>query len=187
VAYTVPTGWANTLDHQPSYWLRPAADYLADPGSDGNGTTSGIYIWGNVGAALQTDACAERSDPRVRTDAASLAAWMRGLRGLDVRTAPPTEISGRPAIVLDLSLDRAHARTCPFGPFVPLIASRPDAPDAYMWGIGVDESIRMALVDLAGGHTVAVLVDGPADRRDALIAASEPVLASLRLTPGLPS
>ena len=42
VSVTVPQGWANTLDHQPAYWLRPVEDYYADPAEDGNDTSSGI-------------------------------------------------------------------------------------------------------------------------------------------------
>jgi len=184
VTYTVPKGWANTLDHQPAYWLRPAADYVADPGPDGNDTTSGIYIWGNVGAALQTHTCVEESDPSIKTTAASLAAWMKGLHGLQARVRPDTVISRHKAIVLDLTVNPARAQKCSFGTFVPLIASRPNAPDAYMTGIGVNESIRMMLIDFPGGHTTAVLIDGPTKQWQALLQASKPVLATLRLTSG---
>jgi predicted small lipoprotein YifL len=184
VTYSVPRGWANTLDHQPGYWLRPAADYLADPGSDGNDTTSGIYIWGNVAAARQSTACAEASDPSVMSDATSLAAWMKGLRGLEAKTRPDTEISGHKAVVLDLTLNPTKSQRCSSGPFTPLLASRPNAPDAYMTGIGANESIRMMLIDLPGGHTAAVLIDSPTKQWPALLDASKPILATLQLTPG---
>lgn len=184
VTHAVPSGWANTLDHQPAYWLRPAADYAADPGSDGNDTTSGIYVWGNVGAARQTDTCAEQSDPNIKTDAASLAVWIKGLQGLEAKARPTSEAGGHRAIVLDLTLNPARAQKCSFGPFIPLIASRPNAPDAYMWGIGVNEKIRIMLVELPEGHTAAVLIDGPTDQWEALLRAAKPILATLRLTPG---
>src|SRR5689334_18060685 len=104
VSVTVPQGWANTLDHQPAYWLRPAEDYYADPDTDGNGTSSGIYVWGDVAAARQGGVCAEISDPAVHTDARSLAKWMRGIKGVNATPRSGEVLSGLTATVMDLQL-----------------------------------------------------------------------------------
>ena len=53
-----------------------------------------------------------------------------------------------------------------------------------MTGIGGWESIRMMLIDLPGGHTAAVLIDGPTEQWPALLEASQPILAKLRLNSG---
>jgi hypothetical protein len=184
LSYTVPQGWANTLDHQPAYWLRPAVDYAADDSYDGNETTSGIYVWGDVAAARQGSSCAEWSDETVDTDPTSLSAWMAGLPGLVV--TPPTAgtIDGKSLVEFDIMLDAEVAPLCPWGRFVPLLAGRPGAEDSYMWGIGAGEQMRMRIIDLGDGHTASVIIDGPAEVFDELLQMSEPVIDSLRFSPG---
>lgn len=180
VTVTVPQGWANTLDHQPAYWLRPAEDYLADPADDGNDTSSGIYVWGDVAAAQQGGVCAEVSDTAVKTDARSLAAWMRTIDGVQAAPRPGERLGGRAATVLDLQL-AADPPLCEGAPYVVLIASRPGAPDAYGWGLGAGDRARLWLVDLGGGHTTGVFVVGPAERFTSLLVRAAPILRSLRL------
>ncbi|KQU68299.1 hypothetical protein [Phycicoccus sp. Root101] len=181
MSVAVPRGWANTLDHQPAYWLRPAQDYYADPDTDGNGTSSGIYVWGDVAAARQGGVCAEISDPAVHTDARSLAKWMRGIKGVTATPRSDEMLSGLTATVMDLQLG-ANPPKCEGNPYVALIASRPGAPDAYAWGLGKKEQTRLWLVDLGGGHTSSVFVIGPKETFEELLQRAQPILATLRLT-----
>lgn len=180
ISVTVPQGWANTLDHQPAYWLRPTQDYYADPATDGNGTSSGIYVWGDVAAARQGGPCAEISDPTVRTDARSLAKWMRSIKGVSAKPLPSESLSGLPATMLDLELG-ADPPQCDGSPYAVLIASRPGAPDAYGWGMGKGEQARLWLLDLGGGHTAGVFVIGPKATFGTLLRRAQPILATLKL------
>lgn len=181
VSVTVPQGWANTLDHQPAYWLRPVQDYYADPAEDGNDTSSGIYVWGDVAAARQDGPCAEISDPTVHTDARSLARWMQSIKGLRVKPLPSEPLSGVAATVVDLQLG-ANPPQCEGEPYAVIIASRPGAPDAYGWGVGEKNQARLWLLDLGGGHTSGVFVIGPKATFGALLSRAEPILATLKLS-----
>ena len=174
--YTVGPGWANTLDHLPSYWIRPKDDYLAD-GWDP--TTSGIYVWTNVAAAKQVSTCPEESDTKVPTGAASLADWLSGLPGLSITKRPSISIDGHRAIVLDVRVSGTSA-LC--GSDAPMLANRPGAPDKWVNGINISEAQRVMLFDLPEGHTAEVVVAGPRPRFQELVARSQPVIASLHFT-----
>lgn len=176
LTYTVGPGWANTLDHEPSYWIRPKADYLA---ADWDSTSSGIYVWVNVAAAKQVSTCPEKSDTKVGTGAASLADWLSGLPGLSVTKRPSTSIDGHRAIVLDVRVSGSSA-LC--GSDAPLLANRPGAPDTWVNGINASEAQRVMLFDLPGGHTAEVVVAGPRPRFEELVELSRPVIASLHFT-----
>lgn len=176
LTYTVGSGWANALDHVPSYWLRPQADYLA---ADWDTTTSGIYIWANVAAAKQVNTCPEESDTKVGTGAASIARWLSGLPGLSVKRQPSTSIDGHRAVVLDVRVSSTSA-LC--GSYAPLLANRPGVTDTWVNGISTSEAQRLMLIDLPGGHTTEVVVAGPRPRFKELVASSRPVIASLHFT-----
>lgn len=177
LTYTVGGGWANTLDHVPSYWIRPKADYLAD---DWDATTSGIYIWTNVAAAMQVNTCPEESDTTVDTSAASLTNWLTGLPGLTIVKRPSITIDGHRAFVLDVRIDGTEA-LCDQD--APLLANRPGAPDPWVNGIHTGEAHRLILFDLPDGHTAEVVVAGPEDQFKRLLARSRPVIASLQFAP----
>lgn len=176
LTYTVGHGWANTLDHLPSYWIRPKTAYLA---ADWDVTTSGIYVWANVAAAKQVSTCPEESDTRVGTSAASLADWLSGLPGLMFARRPSVVIDGHRAIVLDVRVSGTRA-LC--GSDAPLLANRPGAPDTWVNGINISEAQRVMLFDLPGGHTAEVVVAGPRTQFNHLVATSRPVIASLHFT-----
>lgn len=176
LTYTVGRGWANTLDHLPSYWIRPQGAYLAD---DWDVSTSGIYVWANVAAAKQVKGCPEESDTRVNTSAGKLAEWLSGLPGLSFVRRPPVVIDGHRALVLDVRVAGTHA-LC--GSDAPLLANRPGAPDPWVNGINTSEAQRVMLFDLPGGHTAEVVVAGPKAQFDHLVAASRPVIDSPHFT-----
>ena len=176
LTYKVGGGWANTLDHQPSYWIRPQADYLAD---DWDVTTSGIYIWANVAAAKQVNTCPEESDTTVGTSAADLADWLYGLPGLSIVRRPSITVDGQRAFVMDVRIPGTEA-LCDMD--APLLANRPGAPDPWVNGIHIGEVHRLILFDLPGGHTAEVVVAGPEARFKRLLARSRPVIDSLHFT-----
>ena len=173
LSYSVGPGWANTLDHQPSYWIRPQQAYLA---ADWQTSTSGIYVWTNVAAAKQVNTCPEESETNVKTGAASIAAWLSGLPGLSITKRDPITIDGRQAIVLDVHTSGPKA-LC--DPDAPLLANRPGAPDPWVNGINISEAQRLMLFDLPGGHTAEVVVAGPKADLDTLLARAAPVIASM--------
>ncbi len=174
LTYTVGPGWANTLDHAPSYWIKPKGVYLSD---EWETATSGVYVWVDVAAAVQVSTCPEESDTSVDTGAVSLAAWISRLPGLSVTKRPPTTIDGHRAIVLDV---RTTGKKALCETDVPLLASRPGASDPWVNGINVSEAQRLMLFDLPGGHTTEVVVGGPRSRFEVLVGGARPVIASLR-------
>lgn len=174
--YTVGPGWANTLDHVPSYWLRPEDTYQ-EP--DWDYATSGIYVWTNVAAAKQESTCPEESDTSVGTGAADLADWLSQLPGLTVKEQPSRTIDGHRAIVLDVQVTGAQA-LC--GADAPMFANRPGAPDPWVNGINTSEANRVMLFDLPDGHTAEVVVAGPKTELKQLVANSLPVIASMHFT-----
>ena len=152
--------WANALDHIPAYWFQPAKPYAAGTGDD---FLPGVYVWGDVAPAAQVfPGCPEAPDTSAPTDAAGLLAWLQALPGLVVTPVPDIQIVDMTAKGFDVVIDAATAPKCSWGPFVPLLANRVGAPDAYMTGVGAGEEMQVFLFDLGGGHTAAIVFDGPA-------------------------
>ena len=141
-------------------------------------------MWADVAAAIQDGSCAEKSDTSVGLDAESVAEWMRQLPGIIVSDQPDETVAGMRAIVLDIQYAPSPGSTCTGERVVPLLASRPGAPDASVLGITEYQRLKLMLVDLTPDHTAAVYVAGPEVRFSDLVIAATPVIASFDLAPG---
>ena len=186
--FDLPTGWANTADFTSNYFIRPAADYAADPASDGNDTVSGIYVWPDVAAAEQDAGCTEVADSAVGTDATSIANWLDAHPGLDVSNRSESAIDGYSTTAMDLRVDPAWTTTCPFitdgSGFVSLVAARPGASVPFMWGIATVEAMRLILIDLVSDHTAAIFIETTkGDSAFAsLVTAATPIINSFKFS-----
>ncbi len=183
LSYTVADGWANTSDHAINYALRPATDYANDPGFDGNDTVSGVYVWAGTLAADQPPDCSAVPANGVATTADAIADHIAHLDGLDVVDRGSTIISGRAARVLDVALDPAYTRPCPWSggsAFRSLILFADAGADGGVQGLASGERARIVFVDVAPGRVSSIWIDGPAERFDTLVRDATPIVETFQ-------
>ena len=180
LTYTVPGGWAATSDFPDGYVLTTQEAYAAaDPNADGCAACpDGITVLAAPTAA--SDDCVDEAAPGVGTSAAELAAWVEGNSNFVVERQPSETIDGQPAIVLVVEMAEGATGLCGD-------AGEAGAPIFYNgWHLAIAAGDRQAfiLVDLAGGGTVLVNVDGvdPANL-DALLAQALPIIESFEFPP----
>jgi hypothetical protein len=182
LTYTVPEGWANTNDFRNSYSIRPRSDYESDPSYDGNDTASGIYVYAASLPVSQPADCAAVQAPGVEIDAESMAAYFASLDALDVTDLGSMEIDGRPARVLDLTLNPSYVTPCPFSngePFRSLTMSAELGADGGVSGLGAAGRVRMYLLDAAPGRVTTIWIEVERSRFDALLAEAAPIVEGL--------
>ena len=182
--FTLPDGWAVTYDSQAALFLGSADDYAADP----DPKPWGIRLWADVAAAPQDPAqCDEpitNVAPNVGTSAAAIADWMAALPTLHASRSTMT-IGGLQAEVVDAKVVDGAA-TCDWGDV--LIVSRTSKPDPFAYGISAGQQMRIILVDVLPGRTVAMFLDDQAHPGfDALAAAAMPIVKSFVFSPSPPS
>jgi hypothetical protein len=181
--YRLPDGWANTIDHPTNYFLRPSADYLADPGFDGNDEVHGIYVWAGTAAAAQPDDCAGVEDTSVERSADAIADHWLSLTGLQATELGTMDLGGRTGRMLDLTIDPAWTGTCPWAggrPFRSLTVNVDLGPDGGVWGTQPGTRQRVVLVDVAPGRVVSIWVDTTSDRFESLAAEAMPIVETMR-------
>jgi hypothetical protein len=181
LTYTVPDGWSNTADHVLNYAIRPRADYIADPGFDGNDTVSGLYVWAGTVATDQPADCSAVPVKGVAATADSIADHIAHLDGLDVIDRGSSVVGGRNARILDVSLDPTYAMPCPWsgsGAFRSLIMFADAGADGGVQGLASGERSRILFVDVAPGRVVSIWIDGPAARFEGLVRDATPIVES---------
>ncbi len=184
LSYTVPAGWADTIDHRTNYFLRRTADYVADPGLDGNDTIGGIYIWAGTIAAGQPTDCSAVPASGVAISADAIADHLASLPMLDVVDRGTIRLGTRTARVLDLSLRTTYRADCPFSngqPFRSLVMFADIGTDGGVWGLGPGGGHRVLLFDVAPGRVVSVWVEGDSDGFAALLRDAMPIIESFEL------
>jgi hypothetical protein len=175
LTYTLPEGWANSDDWPSMYTLMRASSYAAGGVNDGQVAPDTITLLARPSAA-SLDNCAEEPEPGVGTDRAALAGWIRSHPGLTVTERPDIAVDGLPATVFDLALKEDWTETCDEQkPFV----AAPVFIGDYHWALGTGDRMRVILLDLPSGTTVAITVD-PEDPAtfDALNAETMPIVES---------
>jgi hypothetical protein len=185
LGYSVPAGWANTIDFPTNYFLRPAPEYEADPGFDGNDTIGGIYIWAGTLAADQPADCSGVAAPGVAASADAIATHIATLPGIRAVVGDTLELDGRVARVLDLTLDPTYTGTCPFSngePFRSLITFADLGSDRGVWGLGRSGRQHVLILDATSGRVVSVWVEGEISRFESLLRDATPIVKSLSFT-----
>lgn len=185
MTYTVPNGWAAYVDVDDIYGLTPQSQYVMFDGSecyDCPGTRDTITVLSNPGAA--TEDCGEAGNvPGIGFGAEELLGWMQSHAGLVVGDVTETIINGRAARSFTITGASDWTGTCdPDDPFVAVpVFSR---MDSYHWALRPNESYGVTLIDIGDGHTVAVVVDSPDERRlAALMADAAPIIATFDFPP----
>ena len=184
LTYTVPDGWANTIDYPTNYFLRPADEYLADPAFDGNDTIGGIYVWGGTVAVDQRPDCVAVAASGVEVTAAAIATHWLGLPSLMVTDGGTITIDARDARLLDLELDPSFTTPCPFSNGDPFAALQMNDLGARggVWGIGPGGGHRAILFDVAPGRVVSVWVESDDAAFGDLLARAMPIIETFRFT-----
>jgi hypothetical protein len=174
LSYTVPEGWANIEDCDVCY-------ALAEQGAP-EGTT--IYLWSDVAAHLQDDACTNAVAPGVGRSASAITAWLGTLPGLATTPPQPISLGGLSGFMLDLSVAPSWTHTCSYSngdPVVPLFTD--PAGGGFDWGTGGAGHDRIILLDLGDGR--ALLIDlGTHDKAefDALLPKAMEVINSFQFS-----
>ena len=175
LTYTVPAGWANSSDWPSIYDLMRASSYSAGGVNEGPSVPDVISLLARASAARLHAGCPEEAEPGVGTDRAALAAWILAHPGLVVTEQSAVTIDGLQATVLDLAVADDWTETCDeTSPFV----AAPVFVGDYHWAVAKGDRMRVILVDLPAGTTVAITAGGPEDAAtfDALVAETMPII-----------
>lgn len=170
VTYTLPGGWETVEDLAGFLHLRPAGSEV-----------TGIYLFRDPQPASQDPSCPETAEPGIGTSAKELTSWIAGLPGLVASAPAPETIGGLTGYVVDVGIREGWTASCSFAngsPTVPLLVGAA----GYRWVVVGSERLRLYVLDLPSGGTIAVDVDAFDGRLiDELIAEAAPILESLRV------
>jgi hypothetical protein len=164
LSYIVPEGWKVKVDEPVAFVLHHLSD--AAPGQPSADTFLALFIEPRMAAELADGAtCGPSGDaPGVGSGVHDLVAAIKARAGV-VSTAPTAvTIGGYDGQVLDLRLAASWTRGCvaPDGPVVgvPLLhQAGSDTGPAV--GLGPDHPVRVILLDLTQGRTMAVVIFSP--------------------------
>jgi hypothetical protein len=172
LSYTVPSGWANANDAAGLYNLVLQSDYARDV-SDEN-AYPGIYLLVDPGVASTDQACTTEVEPGGGLDGDAVVAAMADLPDLEVGQATPIVVAGRDGTARDIGYNAGSAEHCAESGGLPVLTDRRIRPGEH-W--------RLILADLAGGHTLAIVIDDAAEpgRFDELVSQAMPIVDSLEV------
>jgi hypothetical protein len=178
-SYVVPDGWQNFEDGGDGYAL---AKQDAPEGTDALPVPA-IRIWQDVLANAQTPSCENAPAPGVGHTPRAIATWLSSLPSLTTTKPKSVIIGGLHGFTLDVSINRASKSTCPWmdGKPAASLFINSDPSSSFGWGIGLDGSMRLFMLDLGGGRTLLIDIEA-ADKATwkALVADAMPVVESFQ-------
>jgi hypothetical protein len=169
MTYEVPDGWANYADDDSLFGLTPEDDwngFQPDDGAHGGdcyncpGTRDLIHVLSDPHAARQD--CSPEYEPGVGTTAADLRQWLQHHPGLDMRDVRSVTVGGRPAVSMvitarsDWTIDTCRSGIKPANFVAVPVFFR---EERWHWLLPPITSYGVVLIDIGGGHTVAVMID----------------------------
>ena len=175
LTFTVPDGWANNDDWPSMYGFMRASSYASGGVNEGQTAPDTFTLLARPSAA-SLDNCADAAEPGVDGDVQSLAAWIRAHPGLVVTEQPDIAVDGLTGTVLDLAVRDDWAETCDEqDPFI----AAPVFVGDYHWAVAKGDRLRVILLSVPAGATVAITVD-PEDPAafDSLNAETLPIIES---------
>jgi len=182
--YTVPAGWANSEDYPDNYTLMPAADYAGAPGAPNSTISYGIYLFPRPAAQADNASCANALAPGVAQTPAALAAWVASRPGVIATKPTAITIGGDSGFMLDVRLAPTRTKKCAGDSFPSqlLLVEASAGPDSWNWAIGGTEQMRIILLAIGGGKTVAIFVDDSSSpsRFTDLVAQAMPVIDTFK-------
>ena len=158
LTFTVPAGWNNPWDTRGGFdlWTPGWSDGWDDPNDPG------IYLFSHPGLRVSTqpravDGCSNVVDETVGVSAAELAEWIAVHPGVETTGPSPVSVGGLAGYRLDLSIADDWEETCPQHAgflVVPLL------DDLSLIEKQPYASVRLYLLDLPAGGSVAIVADG---------------------------
>ncbi|HZM72461.1 MAG TPA: hypothetical protein VFC71_03720 [Candidatus Polarisedimenticolia bacterium] len=180
LTYTVPDGWANEGDEGSLYGLMRAASYAAGGQNTGPNPPDNLTLLARPMAAALHAGCPDGvPETGVGSDRSALTAWLLAHPGLVKTQQADITIDGMTATVLDVEVTPDWSETCDsVNPFIaaPLFVG---GVGGYHWAIAQDDRMRIILLDLPAGTTVAIFID-PQDPTtfDGFIGEAMPIVES---------
>lgn len=169
LTFTVPAGWS-LEDNPKSLVISPTGSQVV-----------GIYLFRDPVAASQASDCPDTADPSVPADSLSLLTWIRGRKGLNVSSPTLVTVGGLRGTSVDISIADGWTASCPFANGSATVAL---FAGSYRWVVYGSERMRLFLLDLAGGGTVAVLVDTVDGALSQLLSIASPIVKSFTFASG---
>ena len=173
VTYTVPAGWVVAADESSYFQLHPVASDVL-----------GLHLFRDPVASSQDKACPTTAEPGIGKTSTELVAWMRSLKGLVVGSPALVTVGSLRGVSFDIGLASDWTQSCSFAngiPTVPLIQNA----DIDRWVIAGGERLRLYLLDLPGGGTLAVDIDDfDGAQITQLIGEATPIIKSLQVAGG---
>lgn len=171
LTYTVPDGWANVLDSEWTFFLRPRLDSQGKP----------VVVAASPVVMDQQEPCIDRPKPGVGNSIDEQVAYIAGHPGLNVGTPQRIMINGMPATYIDvLGVRSEWTGTCiryTDGPVVTLFTR--SQPGQFMWWQDPTERTRFLFIDAGGGLTILAIIDSNIpDLFQQLVDAQMPVVQS---------
>lgn len=189
ITYTVPDGWANSVDFPNTYSLTPSADY-ANETKDGTafGKWHEITLFVHPMATDQAADCSttERTDVDPSVD--GLISFVASRQALNVGQPQAVTIDGHAGKWIDVQLDPGWTGRCsesgePGSRFLAESAVSDRQSAAGQWDLPLvgTERMRLLFLDLGKGDIMLILIDsGDPARFDDLVTQSMPIIESFQ-------
>ena len=178
--YTVPDGWANSVDFPERFSLTPSADFALE-GKVGPDAVHKIELHWQYAASAQNAECKSAELTSVPRTVDGLIAWIRGLASLDAGAPSAITIDGQPGQWLDVSMASSWTTLCPGAtqPIAVILTEAGSSAAADTYAIGQTDRVRMVFLDLGGGDLLMVeIITSDAARFDSLVAQAMPIIGS---------
>jgi hypothetical protein len=183
VEFTVPDGWANSVDWPTWFALTPQANYATEgPNGHSDGSLHEVDLYAMPAAAVGGASCDRTLKAGVARTVNGLIGYLQGLPALTTsKTATPITIDGHAGKWLDVSLAPAHTASCP-GDSLPGTVMFAPADGSENWTLGLfdQERERLIFLDLGGGDVLVISIDSTDPARfDELVAQATPIIESM--------
>lgn len=173
LTFTIPDGWANSLDRERTFNLKPA---------DG---TMFFAIYSQVAIPNQNGACAAERKAGAGTTVADFVDFFTSHPGLITSTAEPIKVGGYDGMRVTVHVKPSWTARCPgsVAPAVVLLTDTVATPDRVIW---VDDQYStISIIDVAGTTVIARVESGPSDTAARFDQARmQPVIDSFQFTLG---
>jgi hypothetical protein len=143
----------------------------------------GIVLVPDVAVAAQDAACSPMVEPGVGPSSDEMAARIGRIPSLAVGSATSISISGRSGTMIDVALKQGWDRSCALDGGVPVLRQGGEGATGSDWRMDATARWRLILLDVAEGHTMAIIIDSfdEPSRFDKLLVEGMPIVASLQL------
>jgi len=178
LSYTVPEGWANSVDFPERFSLTPSADFAVE-GKVGPDAVHKIELHWQYAASAQNADCKSAELRSVPRTVDGLVGWIRGLESLDAGTPSAITIDGHPGKWLDVRMAPTWTTLCPGAtqPIAVVLTEAGSSAAADTYAIGKTDRVRMVFLDLGGGDLLTVeIITSDAARFDSLVTQAMPII-----------